>query len=424
MPTANPLLSLASLLLALLLAHLSNATIPASHYPPSLAYVSHSGFGHQLQMLLRGLFLSNAANRTLLVPPLMTHRASLDISGTKGCVGPRQIWEYKVKTDLLHASNRQQSRLCMSESDSFFRIFDFAGHDVKEIACPGRSGSSTAPFESPCTRLHDTLTVATPPPSGKGQWGCDSPVRPCAALVARVANRSAHRGVMCVGPINEYFVRGMLLMCKADYELARRLQRHGLPLHRSLRSKLKQLMPPLEKCTCIYTRLLDQLSSKVASARIGRDQERAARQLIETLEGSAAARAVLRESTAQSTGLRRKGEGSVRGSGGRHAQSDEAERAADGTVSRDAERARAKHDPPRIEVVSNCFPFVTCQEALRRTFGPRVVVCVRSSPWPLAHLRRDLTVQTAAFAMRTGAPVSAPRSSGAWDDCKQRRADL
>ena len=47
----------------------------------AMAYVSHSGFGHQLQMLLRGLFLAHAGQRTLLLPPLMTHRGSLDIAG-------------------------------------------------------------------------------------------------------------------------------------------------------------------------------------------------------------------------------------------------------------------------------------------------------------------------------------------------------
>lgn len=52
-----------------------------------LAYVSHSGFGHQLQMLLRGLFLAKLAARTLLLPPLMTHGGSLDIDGApRSCI--------------------------------------------------------------------------------------------------------------------------------------------------------------------------------------------------------------------------------------------------------------------------------------------------------------------------------------------------
>ena len=159
-----------------------------THSDATLAYVSHSGFGHQLQMLMRGLFLSHVTNRTLLVPPLMTHRGSLDIAGIKGCVGQRQIWEYKVKTDLLHASNKQQQSKCSTESDSFFRVFDLSSYRARDISCPRSTDpadSVVPPFVPPCKSLHDTLTVATPPASGTGFWGCDNPVSVMEALVGR-----------------------------------------------------------------------------------------------------------------------------------------------------------------------------------------------------------------------------------------------
>ena len=86
-----------------------------------------------------------------------------------------------MKTDLLHASNKQQASKCSTESDSFFRVFDLSGFNAREIPCPRPTDSaagSVPPYAPPCTQLHDTLTVATPPPSGKGMWGCDKPVRP------------------------------------------------------------------------------------------------------------------------------------------------------------------------------------------------------------------------------------------------------
>ena len=39
---------------------------------------------------LRGLFVANLTNRTLLVPPLMSHAGSLNIAGVKGCAGEKQ----------------------------------------------------------------------------------------------------------------------------------------------------------------------------------------------------------------------------------------------------------------------------------------------------------------------------------------------
>ena len=71
----------------------------------TLAYVTHSGFGHQYESLFRGVFIAVQTNRTLLVPPLMGHNTNLDTNGRKGCVGAKQIWEYRTKTEMLHRSN-------------------------------------------------------------------------------------------------------------------------------------------------------------------------------------------------------------------------------------------------------------------------------------------------------------------------------
>ena len=72
-----------------------------------LSYVTHSGFGHQLQSLLRGIFIANLSNRVLLVPPMMSHATSLNTDGLKGCKGAAQKWEYHTKTGLLRRSNDQ-----------------------------------------------------------------------------------------------------------------------------------------------------------------------------------------------------------------------------------------------------------------------------------------------------------------------------
>ena len=52
-----------------------------------LSYVTHSGFGHQYESLMRGLVLAAATNRTLIVPPFMGHKNNLGINGAVGCVG-------------------------------------------------------------------------------------------------------------------------------------------------------------------------------------------------------------------------------------------------------------------------------------------------------------------------------------------------
>ena len=76
-----------------------------------LAYVTHSGMGHQLQMLLRGLFLAHLTGRKLLLPPMMTHRGNLVINGEKGCMGTAQKWEYRVKDSPAHGPANRDARL-------------------------------------------------------------------------------------------------------------------------------------------------------------------------------------------------------------------------------------------------------------------------------------------------------------------------
>ena len=87
-----------------------------------LAYVTHSGMGHQLQMLLRGLFLAHLTGRKLLLPPMMTHRGNLVINGEKGCMGTAQKWEYRVKDSLLLRSNKNLAEKCATEADSFASV--------------------------------------------------------------------------------------------------------------------------------------------------------------------------------------------------------------------------------------------------------------------------------------------------------------
>lgn len=174
-------------------------------------YVTHSGFGHQLQALLRALFIAHASRVPLLVPPLMTHHGSLEINGQKGCVGQRQLWEYHTKKGLMIRAVKQINATCRAEGDSFFQLFNLTGYPVVDGGCGTvHARSPLWDGRAPCDTVHDTATVALPPLGGSGVWGCDNP-RPCLEMIERVRR---HAGpLMCLGPLNEYFVRGMLANC-------------------------------------------------------------------------------------------------------------------------------------------------------------------------------------------------------------------
>ena len=143
-----------------------------------LAYVTHSGMGHQLQMLLRGLFLAHLTGRKLLLPPMMTHRGNLVINGEKGCMGTAQKWEYRIKDSLLLRSNKNLAEKCATEADSFASVFDLARFAVCEHGCGHGHIAPCAVVHYSATKLHT-----------KTGTSCDYPP-PCDELIARVAQRA------------------------------------------------------------------------------------------------------------------------------------------------------------------------------------------------------------------------------------------
>ena len=143
-----------------------------------LAYVTHSGMGHQLQMLLRGLFLAHLTGRKLLLPPMMTHRGNLVINGEKGCMGTAQKWEYRVKDSLLLRSNKNLAEKCATEADSFASVFDLTRFAVCEHGCGHGHVAPCAVVHYSATKLHSKTGMA-----------CDYPP-PCDELIARVAQRA------------------------------------------------------------------------------------------------------------------------------------------------------------------------------------------------------------------------------------------
>ena len=267
------------------------------HGGQQLAYVTHSGLGHQLQMLLRGLFLAHLTGRKLLLPPMMTHRGNLVINGEKGCMGTAQKWEYRVKDSLLLRSNKNLADKCATEADSFASVFDLARFAYREHGCGQGHSAPCAVVHYSATKLHNKTGTL-----------CDQPP-PCDELLARVAQRAdelapapdpprgqyyhgirqvanyrANNGTLCLGPLNQYFVRGMLHACGARPAetaspayaaplsplsplsppglLATELATRGLPLRAPFLRRLQRAMPAADGCVCLYTRLDDRLSGK------------------------------------------------------------------------------------------------------------------------------------------------------------------
>ena len=69
-----------------------------------------------------------------------------------------------------------------------------------------------------------------------------------------MSNYRANNGTLCLGPVNEYFVRGLLRTCSA-HAAARELAARGLPLRTALLRALRGAATPAEGCGCLYTRL-------------------------------------------------------------------------------------------------------------------------------------------------------------------------
>ena len=301
-----------------------------------LSYVTHSGFGHQYESLMRGLFLAAATNRTLIVPPFMGHKNNLDINGAVGCVGSRQIWEYHVKEDLLNRSKAALSTNCTQGGDSFFQLFDFEGLPARDGGC-GTVQSRTS-VSLPCPAVvHDSLTVY-------GSGTCTSP-RPCEETIKRVTNGVISNPIFlsklrkakaissvvsasepfCLGPINDYFVHGLLQNCRQHHALADEYLRYGLPWNSKLVGALSELQPPVPpaSCACYYVRLPDHNTPRVYSRHSGNVSS-----------------ALLLSSLKQNAELLQDGLYTA------HNESGFSSRA--------------------LEVVSNCFPAHTCEQHLKQ----------------------------------------------------------
>jgi len=305
-----------------------------------LSYVTHSGFGHQYESLMNALFLASASRRTLVVPPLMGHKDNVDIPGVRGCAGVRQVWEYHTKTTILLASNQKLVTRCHHGGDSFFDVFDFRGLPARDGGCGTVNRRTSVAVPCPDT-LHDTLTVY-------GNGSCTEP-RPCQIMLHRLnvgtignplvlrRNASSVRDeaaraedTFCLGPINGYYVKGLLEVCRHEHRQADEYLRFGLPWKPSLLQTLSQLQPPLRptSCSCLYLRLPDHNSPGVY-----RTANTSARLLITALQQSGA---ILSH----------------------------------GTGSGDDVRASSR----QYEVVSNCFPMHVCEEYVRAAYGAGVVI--------------------------------------------------
>ena len=227
------------------------APTPSAQPPKLFTYVTHSGFGHQLQALLRGLVLSRLTGVPLLVPPMMTHKGNLEINGMKGCA-PGGGYGINNHRSLATRSNKQIADLCKVHGDSFMTLFNFSGFDVKDGGCG--SPQARASFDPPLGQRCNKVTPLFQSVRGNGWWGCDQPAA-CDTMIGRLAGSSD--GVACVGTTNEYFLRGMLRQCK-QHPVAKEMASMGLPLNGDLVTKLSLMMPPAGQCNCFYARLNDE----------------------------------------------------------------------------------------------------------------------------------------------------------------------
>jgi len=326
-------------------------------------FPAHSGFGNQMQQVLAALFLAQETNRTLILPPLLEHRAALDLEHSSllsgKCRAPDKfhvIDEHKER--ILNLSEFRHAAICdcmqqgrcdhlIKQGKSRYKVhlqgvltpgrlgrwghvFNLSRFPHRERGCNERllcmpDVASNAHTRRTCalgydltgrcpwnvtkpshSTLHATLLNRRAP---AGPVWCNDQKPHCEEQLEMVRRLHRHTSSpLCLGPLNNYFRVEVLEKCARDYPMAHILLNYGLPLNLALRPWQEQFLN--STCDlCAYIRLSD----------------------------------------------RRKGFAS-----GRNTFVDSVIRVA---------LQHAKSNATRLEVISNCYPFEECQRALQSSLS-------------------------------------------------------
>ena len=258
-------------------------------------FPGHSGYGNQVQALLAALFLSRAANRRVVVPPLLSsgkdeRSASLAVSG--GIAGRRCTFpasprikheEVMTKNNSRLIDRRKATLLAMAEVRFGAVCQGEHGADERRAVDPERSWahfSFTAGFAARCYRcterpvcktLHATLLhkepelLATTRCANGTKELTPAQTPSCAEIVRIVATHRTSR-MLCLGPLNDRFYTHILPKCASSFPLARALAQFGLPLGAGVRDALPWARP--SSCRlCLYARVQDGKESSQRSRR-------------------------------------------------------------------------------------------------------------------------------------------------------------
>ena len=242
-----------------------------------------SGYGNQVQALLAALFLSTAANRTLIVPPLLSHHASAEFPrafawetrrGSACAYTKRPTTRLVDRRSLMLVQHSERSigEACRGSfgpderkavtSEHAWGWFDVAaGFPVRAHQC------SEQPV---CSTLHATLLqrerelLATSPCRNRTLGLSDAPS--CAESIEIV--RAHEASPLCLGPLNDRIGIHVLPKCAATHPMAKALMQFGLPLRADVDPLLLRRLPPT--CgLCVYARIPDaHATSKKSRAKL------------------------------------------------------------------------------------------------------------------------------------------------------------
>ena len=194
-----------------------------------VAFVSPSGYGNQVQALLAALFLSTAANQTLVVPPLLTHYASAglrsDLQGGR-CANPAHPKHHKSEDTSLGMFIDRRKRMLVRFSERSFGLAcngSFGPHEHAAVTndrtwgwfdvATGFNARGYRCTERPlCSTLHATLLRTEPAlvASSRCKNGTLEPNQTpsCAESIQIVKTHSA--SPLCLGPLNDRFYTHLL----------------------------------------------------------------------------------------------------------------------------------------------------------------------------------------------------------------------
>jgi hypothetical protein len=244
-----------------------------------LTFATHSGFGNQIQALLVAVFVASLSNRTLIVPPIIQHSASLPLGpfAQRSCQKRASAWSGDEgngvdcrKLRYMALSERKLHSLCIGvprwNPDRWDDVYSMERFPTQQRACE---------HGTLCHTVHADLHVGT----RELNANCSRTLS-CEDMLGLVSQQ--HVPLVCLGVLNDWFFRAkiegengtVLRACAQEHLLARELEELGLPLAAGMERALRELVSDRGPCRCLFVRLPDRYETPANLKRLLRDGKR------------------------------------------------------------------------------------------------------------------------------------------------------